>query len=89
MWLRRFLCALWFGHRKRYLSVSRDHAFQCTAFTHAYHGWQEYAQVARWVCDRCGAMGEKCMGREKYGTWTIVNGLLVPDEKKWANREHE
>jgi hypothetical protein len=39
--------------------------------------------LARWVCRRCPAMTEECLGVGK--DWTIEHEKLVPDVKKWAN----
>lgn len=89
MWLKHLLCALWFGHRKKYLSVEvRKGGYggvNCGAFFHQLHWSQDNYSLTRWVCERCDKMGEKCLGDTKNGRWTIVNGRLVPDEKKWAN----
>lgn len=87
MWLKHFLCSLAFGHRKRYVAIVLKSGFSCSRITHSYHymAIEEPTQVARWVCDRCGKMGEYCLGQEIKGTWTVSGGRLVPDEKRWAN----
>jgi hypothetical protein len=89
MWLRHFLCTLAFGHRKKHLSVEvrkGDYGgLACSNGWHARHYAHEYFSLTRWVCERCGLMGETCLGDTKKGRWTIVNGRLAPDEKTWGN----
>lgn len=90
MWLRHFLCALWFGHRRKFLAVEVRVppvaiGYACDRFWHGRHYLPDHLWLARWVCTRCDMMGEKCLGYEHEGAWTILNGQIVPDEKKWAN----
>ena len=41
--------------------------------------------LMRWFCDVCTSMGEHCW--DKTGEWKLEHGKIVPDEKKWANRQ--
>lgn len=41
--------------------------------------------LMRWFCDACASMGEHCW--DKTGEWKLEHGKIVPDEKRWANRD--
>lgn len=78
-----------FGHNRKYVAAfenlksyfdsdKRQQNYHCQ---HTKYGQHRFS--ARWVCGRCPAMGEHCV--QGNGVWTVMNGVLVPDEKAWAN----
>jgi hypothetical protein len=89
MWLKHLLCFLAFGHRRKYLNVEvRCGTFggwSCGRFLHRWHFSDDRIWVTRWVCSRCGKMGQTCLGDARHSAWKIEHERLVPDEKRWAN----
>ena len=39
----------------------------------------------RWFCDACNEMGEHCW--DETGEWKLEHGRIVPDAKRWAQRQ--
>lgn len=86
-----FCCLL--GHKKKYVGVEdrldkteiypKYCAHQHQFIKHCDFCWN-VLQIARWVCERCDAMGERIIRRGE-GLFKVHFGELVPDEKKWAN----
>jgi hypothetical protein len=68
----------WGHKRKRYVAI-RDLA-SCGHYVSWTHH-HSHPQDARWICDECETVGEECIDR--IGLWTIQNGQLVLDEKRW------
>lgn len=93
--LRRRLPTLcfFFKHRRKYVGVQDfrvddlDISLKCM---HGFYGLdycdtcRATVQFARWTCDRCGKMGEDRIMKGQ-GIFTVSFGMLVPDEKRWAN----
>lgn len=87
------LCWL-FRHQRRYVGV-QDFSYADWGGSNipCIHGWYSLngctpcrltVQLARWACDRCGKMGEDRI-KKGEGIYTVSFGMLVPDDKRWAN----
>lgn len=90
--IRTKTCVL--GHRqKRYLSMDLHGKYnaqnlfvprcRCWAGDCEFSDYHRF--LMRWFCDACGSMGERCW--DKTGEWKLEHGKIVPDEKRWANRQ--
>lgn len=91
--IRAMSIACFFRHRRRYVSIYdkkfySGQACDVRAFYIHWHWSDTTFQVARWVCDREGCLGhgEICLGEYEKGIYTIHQGKVIIDEKRWANR---
>lgn len=74
-----------FGHNKKYVAIRFEKLpwpGKCWTLTHHYH-YDDKVYTARWACQRCPKLGEKCLGNKQ--DWAIEFGKIVADVKKWSN----
>ena len=84
-------CVLWFHKNKRFIAITESEW--------SHREWErdfgKYSFIvymvtkARWICDCCGATGVTSINsRDIRGLWTIHQGKLVLDEKRWSQKEN-